>query len=123
MNLTKAQLISMLAVVGLVDPACTLEQACTVGYAQTVRPASSYTTKLKRLQMKQAGLGGDLASFEEDHVIPLSLCGHPRDPRNLLPERWDRARAKDVLEVRFHRAVCRGQMSLKDAQRKIVGLE
>src|SRR5216683_2609243 len=28
------------------------------------------------------------AHYEEDHLVSLELGGHPRDPRNLWPERW-----------------------------------
>lgn len=112
-----------LAVIGLIDPSCTLEKVCTPGYTATVRPGSKYTTELKKSQMAWLGLGGDASQYEEDHIISLELCGAPKDPRNLIPEPWSRARAKDVMETRFHRAVCKGQMSLEDAQNKIVEFE
>lgn len=110
-------------VLGVVDPNCTLEKVCVPNYDKTVRPSSSYTTKLKKEQMREEHLSGDVSQYEEDHVIPLVLCGAPRDPNNLRPQVWDRARKKDVLEVKFHRAVCKGTMDLKDAQKKIVTYE
>lgn len=118
-----AGIVMLPVMLGLIDPACTLEKVCVPNYDKTVRPPSSYTTKLKKQQMADLALPGDASSYEEDHIIPLVLCGHPRDPRNLTPEPWDRARAKDVMEVRFHRAVCKGQMKLEDAQKKIVEFE
>lgn len=108
---------------GWLDPTCVVEKVCVPGYTDTVRPPTSYTNKLKRIQMEEMALGGDMASYEEDHVVPLALCGHPTDPRNLVPQPWDRARRKDVYEARFHRAVCRGTMTLEEAQRKVVVYE
>lgn len=115
--------LSLFILLGVVDPACTLQQVCTPGYTSTVRPPQRYTNQLKREQMLLRGLPGDPGQYEEDHVIPLELCGAPRDPSNLTPEPWKAARIKDVYETRFHRAVCAGTMRLKDAQRQIVRYE
>lgn len=108
---------------GLLDPACTLEKICTAGYTRTVRPPASYTNVLKKQQMSLLKLPGDASQYEEDHVIPLELCGHPTDARNLTPEFWPRARKKDVQETKFHRAVCQGQMKLEEAQKQVAGFE
>lgn len=108
---------------GAVDPNCTVQKVCVPNYDTTVRPPSSYTMKLKKEQMEKYKLPGDPASYEEDHVIPLVLCGAPKDEMNLNPQPWDRARKKDVMEVRFHKAVCKGEMTLEDAQKQIVAYE
>ena len=118
----KYALLAALAI-GFLDPNCTIDQVCTPNYTKTVRPSSSYTNKLKRKQMDSLGLPGDMSEYEEDHIVPLVLCGHPTDPRNLVPQPWDRARKKDVLEVRFRKDVCKGKMSLKEAQEKIITYE
>lgn len=122
-SLRLCSLFVLLGITGLTDPDCTLEKICRSGYTGTVRPSSSYTSALKKKQMLAQKLQGEPGEYEEDHIIPLELCGHPTDPRNLMPERWDRARKKDVLETRFHKAVCAGQMSLQEAQKQIVTYE
>jgi hypothetical protein len=51
---------------------------------------------------------------EEDHLISLENGGHPRDPRNLLPEPYKTqidgqtvgARQKDTVENYIHSAIC-----------------
>lgn len=108
---------------GVIDPTCTLEKICQKGYTKTVRPPNSYTRKLKQKQLHDLGLNEDAALYEEDHIMPLELCGAPSDPNNLTPELWETARRKDVLETRFHRLVCRGEMTLEEAQRQIVAYE
>ena len=64
----------------------------------TIRPPTSYTNPLKLKQMEESGdtvndpAGACMLSSnnkgcnEEDHLISLENGGHPRDPRNLLPE-------------------------------------
>ena len=95
---------------------------CRHGYTATVRPSSSYTTRLKREQLattysnfadKRTG------SYEEDHLISLELGGSPSDPRNLWPEPYagaTGARIKDRLENRLHAMVCARSLSLAEAQ-------
>lgn len=117
------RLFSSRLFIGLIAVNCTLHDICTPGYTATIRPPTSYTTKLKLTQMQALHLPGDPSQYEEDHIISLELCGDPKDPRNLTPERWDRARRKDVLETQFHRAVCRGEMTLESAQRQIITYE
>jgi hypothetical protein len=55
----------------------------------------------------------------EDHLIPLSLGGHPTDIRNIWPQpqvsKWS-ARRKDYLEGVITRKVCNGEMPLAEAQ-------
>lgn len=88
---------------------------------KSVRPSSSYTTKLKREQLEELRLPGILADYEEDHLIPLELGGDPKDPRNLWPEPYQQpgAREKDIVENYLHKQVCAGNMTLGDAQRAI----
>ena len=60
--------------------------------------------------------------FEEDHLIALELGGHPRDPRNLWPERLvggSGALQKDRVENWAHDEVCASRMQLADAQRRM----
>jgi hypothetical protein len=89
---------------------------------KSIRPSSSYTTKLKHEQMQELHISGDSSDYEEDHLIPLELGGDPRDPRNLWPEPYSPqpgAREKDVVENYLHKEVCAGNMTLEDAQHEI----
>lgn len=102
--------------VGVANPAVTDatigQTICVKGWTATIRPAASYTTKLKREQLP---LGSALKPFEEDHVWPLEAGGNPTDPRNLRPQPWigpDGAHAKDVIENQVHRAICNHAMTL-----------
>lgn len=52
---------------------------------------------------------------ELDHLIPRSMGGAD-DPLNLWPQPWPEARIKDRLEVAMDKAVCAGQIALRDAQ-------
>ena len=80
----------------------------------SIRPTEEYTTKLKLQQMKDLGLTGTAADYEEDHFISLEIGGHPTDPRNLWPELWNikagnndyGAHTKDFVEDFLHDEVC-----------------
>jgi len=89
------------------------------GYSRTVRPPSWYTSKLKHRQLAAEAIFGRMRDFEEDHLVPISVGGNPRDERNLWPEPrfgfWN-AEKKDKLEDVMHRRVCDGSISLGAAQ-------
>jgi hypothetical protein len=96
---------------------------CRKGYTATVRPPSSYTTKLKKEQLAAYGYyaGTKLSGYEEDHLVSLELGGDPRDPKNLWPEAYSPkpgARQKDTVEGYLHRQVCDGKITLALAQRR-----
>lgn len=118
---------------GLPDPTCTpgvadprvtqdniLTTLCVSGYTTTVRPSSRYTDALKAQQIKAYGYTDtNLADYEEDHLIPLEIGGHPTDPKNLWPEPLTgpyTATKKDGLENSLHTKVCAGLMTLAAAQ-------
>jgi hypothetical protein len=113
---------------GLANPEITQENIaetiCNPDWStRTIRPASSYTRRLKRRQMEALGLSGAPGDYEEDHFISLELGGHPSDPRNLWPEAYagnPGARQKDVVENYLHKEVCGGSMTLAEAQAAIV---
>jgi hypothetical protein len=98
---------------------------CVTGYTSTVRPGVNYTNKLKKQQIDEYQYTDkDMRHYEEDHLIPLAVGGHPSDPRNLWPQPWDGtmgARKKDVLEGWAHRALCSGKITLAYAQSLFVG--
>jgi hypothetical protein len=91
---------------------------CTHGWTKTIRPPTSYTNDLKRKQMREYGVGGALADYQEDHLISLELGGHPTDPRNLWPEPYPRASEVDSIENELNADVCSGRRSLSEAQQK-----
>ena len=114
-----------------VTPANVNRTICVSGYTsgrrlddgRTVRPPSSYTTALKRVQIVQYGYADTrLADYEEDHLIPLELGGDGYARGNLWPELYAGsagARIKDKVENALHRLVCGGQVGLRAAQRAI----
>lgn len=87
-----------------------------------VRPPESYMLRIKKEQMRELGLSGATADYEEDHFISLELGGNPTDPRNLWPEPYGPkpgAKEKDVVENYLHRQVCAGETTLAEAQQAI----
>jgi hypothetical protein len=94
---------------------------CVKGFTKTVRPPRYYTNKLKRAQIRQyAYADTDPRDYEEDHLVPLSVGGHPDDPHNLWPQprnsEWS-ANRKDELEYAIYRGLCNGEISLAEAQK------
>jgi hypothetical protein len=117
-----------LIVPGVVNPDVTQaninDTICKHGWTATIRPPLAYTNTLKHQQMVRLGLPGQLIDYEEDHFIPLELGGHPNNPNNLWPQIWDvkdacSAHVKDIDENAFNDKVCKGQMTLKQAQQAI----
>jgi hypothetical protein len=91
---------------------------CVHGWTKTIRPPVEYTNALKVKQLREYGLSGDPADYQEDHLISLELGGAPTDPRNLWPEPYPRASKVDSIENDLNAKVCSGELSLADAQRK-----
>lgn len=93
---------------------------CVPGYTSGVRPAVSYTNGIKKKLLTAAGISLDqMSAYELDHIVPLSIGGHPRSLENLQLQVWDGtdgARIKDILEVRLNKLVCRHQLPLAEAQ-------
>ncbi|MCW2503541.1 MAG: hypothetical protein JWO79_1825 [Actinomycetia bacterium] len=101
---------------------------CVSGWTATVRPSSSYTTRLKNEQKIAYG-EADIPNtgLEEDHLVPLELGGAPADPANLWPEPragWipsgETAGDKDTEENRLKRQVCAGSLTLAEARTQIL---
>jgi hypothetical protein len=93
---------------------------CQAGYTKRIRPPASYTGALKRRQLKEYGYRNtDPSAYEEDHFVPLSLGGAPRDPKNLWPEPGASPNPKDRVEFKLYKAVCAGQVTLAAAQHAI----
>lgn len=114
---------------GLPDPRCTpgaigsgasLATICAPTYSRSVRPPESYTEPLKLRQMRAYDLPGSPSNYEEDHLVPLSIGGAPRDPRNLWPEPRtgpNNAEQKDHLETWAARMACDRRIPLGRLQR------
>ena len=106
---------------GVIDERVTQENVqstiCVSGYTRTVRPSTSYTNRLKRQGILDYGYEDtNPQHYEEDHLVPLELGGHPTDPGNLWPEPGASPNAKDRFENALHQAVCAGRVTLADAQ-------
>lgn len=93
---------------------------CVKGFTKTIRPSSSYTNKLKREQLDTYYKDqGEMNTVEEDHLVPLTVGGHPTDVENLWPESYSGeygAIYKDNCEVATGRAICSGGVMLLEAQ-------
>jgi len=92
---------------------------CVSGYTKTVR---NVPQSLKDYIYSEYGIKNRApGSYEIDHIISLQLGGS-NTSRNLFPEAYNipqGAHEKDVVETRLKRMVCKGQMSLAEAQRII----
>lgn len=105
---------------GLADPLAYKEQLCIPGYSSSVRPPSGYTTSLKIAQLEKMGLSTkDLGAWEEDHFVPISLGGSPADPKNLSPQPFPEAHYKDTVEWDLYHRMCKGEITLGEAQKMI----
>ena len=107
---------------GVLNPDVTQETIrstiCVPGWTRTIRPPSSYTSRLKEEQMAAYGLTGSPSDYQEDHLISLTIGGHPTDPRNLWPEPRPHAEEVDRVENELNAKVCSGELMLAEAQRR-----
>jgi hypothetical protein len=95
---------------------------CVRGWTGTIRPPASYTSALKRAQLALWHYADqNPAHYEEDHLISLELGGAPRSKKNLWPEPWAQARKSDPRENAWHKKVCNGTLTLRQAQRLELG--
>jgi hypothetical protein len=97
---------------------------CVKGWTDTVRPASSITSRMKLKSMQEYGATGSPSAYEYDHLIPLQLGGALDNPRNLWPEPHQINGAnslgsfdKDGAESHLRALVCAGKMKLAAARR------
>jgi len=91
---------------------------CEHGYTAKVRPPRPFTDATKRRLAN--GLYGSPQDYELDHLIPLGLGGHPTSANNLWLQAWPEAASKDRDELRLHREVCSGRMTLEQAQHEML---
>ena len=85
---------------------------CVRGYASSKRVGVSAQKEksLREYERKDAIL---------DHLVPISLGGHPSDPKNLWAQDVIQSKMKDRLEYALYASVCSGSLSLTDAQNMI----
>jgi hypothetical protein len=100
-----------------VTPATIRTTICVSGWSSTVRPPTSYTTPLKRALLVRYHLPGTISGYQLDHLVSLAIGGATRARANLWMQPLAKARRDDVLEARWHRAVCSGSLTLRGAQR------
>jgi len=68
--------------------------------------------------------GTSTGNYEEDHLVPLALGGHPTSHQNLWPQPLNNAasnyvnnaQTKDLLEQKLQSLVCGNVTSLVEAQ-------
>jgi len=97
---------------------------CMAGYAKGVRPPTSYTNGVKQMYFQRARLNPTLEqTYELDHIIPLTLGGHPRNVDNLalrIREGENGVKRKESVAMKLQCLVCSGQVPLATAQREIL---
>jgi len=107
---------------GVLNPAVTQatirSTICRSGFTRTIRPPVRYTNDLKRKGLRAYRLRGPPSAYQEDHLISLELGGSPDDPRNLWPEPYPRASVVDRIENELNAKICRGELTLEQAQRE-----
>jgi hypothetical protein len=76
---------------------------CVSGYTKAVRPSSSYANGVKAKLLRESGIDeSHMPDYELDHIVPLSLGGHPRKLGNLALQPWEGehgAIRKDLLSA------------------------
>lgn len=90
---------------------------CKKDWTATIRPPASYTNALKRAQLAAWHYADQNPShYEEDHLISLEVGGAPYSTKNLWTEPRAQARKGDPREKVWHREVCNGTLTLRQAQ-------
>jgi hypothetical protein len=90
---------------------------CKTGWTATIRPPTSYTNALKKAQLAEWHYADQTPShYEEDHLISLEVGGAPRSKKNLWPEPHSESSKSDPMENVWHREVCNGTLTLKQAR-------
>jgi hypothetical protein len=93
---------------------------CVPGFTAHLRPDAGYVSDIKDRLGREGGLGADVAgAMILDHIIPLALGGHPRDPSNLQLQDVAESHRKDRIELKLHCLVCSGQVPLSEAREAI----
>lgn len=83
-------------------------------WVKSQRPPISYT------QAWEAANGGDMTTIV-DHAIPLCAGGHPFNTDNLILQKTQASYSKDVTERAACMLLCKGTLTLKEAQSLFLG--
>lgn len=115
---------------GGTDPAVTQANLRTTvcnpkGYTDTVRPPLKVSNAAKKIVMTAYGIPlNKMGDYKLDHLVPLS-AGGSSSASNLWPQEKILINGpgskymqteKDRIEIYLHRALCRGEVSLKEVQ-------
>ena len=76
---------------------------------------------LKRRIYEQYGIK-EKEKYVIDHRINLAIGG-TNEPKNLWPQEKNEAKRKDLIENYLARQMCKGEISLKEAQKRILNWE
>lgn len=105
---------------GAVDPAMTKAKLCDPKFRTGA--VRLVTEKTKKQACAEYGLGEKDGcpgkGFEIDHLVSLELGG-TNDIKNLWPQRAPEFHWKDALEDHLAAMVCKGEISLAEAQHAI----
>lgn len=96
---------------------------CVPNWSDSVRPPTSYTSKLRNVEMLlYYPPGTPTTAVREDHLIAQSLGGHLTDPLNLWPQPVEASYDKDRDTAALRAKVCAipQQMTLEAAQAEIL---
>lgn len=95
---------------------------CVSGWTATIRPPTSYTSRVKR-KMLSAGMviniypkTAKMSDYVLDHPVPLGAGGAPKDPKNLILQTVADGVAKDRIEALVRRRICSGRITLAYGQ-------
>ena len=102
------------------------ETICKAGHftwTEGHMPPKSFLEKTEKEQIAAYGYPDENTKhYQMDHLVPLSLGGSPTEAKNIWPQllitKWS-ARRKDYLEGILHEKVCKGELSLSEAQEEI----
>lgn len=90
---------------------------CTVGYTKTVRHSISKTERA--FELKLYGYAAGTTGLVIDHRVPLEVGG-----ADVRENRWPQPKAesikKDRVEDDLHARICKGTMTVREAQRRFM---
>jgi len=93
---------------------------CISHFTEGLRPGAHYVSDMKIQLGRKAGLSPEAAeTMILDHIVPLALGGHPRDPSNLQLQEAAESYRKDRIEKKLQCLVCAGQVTLSEARAAI----
>src|SRR5919198_5126235 len=89
---------------------------CVKGWTATMRPPTSYTNASRSGSSPPGTTPTRTHHYEEDHLISLELGGAPWSKKSLWPEPHSQSAKSDPRENAWHRLLCSGTLTLKQAQ-------